>query len=533
MVLMGVYFIVVAVGIARHEMWGDELQAWMLARDSSSIPQLLHNMRYEGHPAAWHLLLFLVSRFTRDPVAMQLLHLALATATVFVTVRWAPFSVLQKTLLAFGYFFIYEYAVISRGYVLGALALFVICAAFPSRKRSYLPLALPLVVLANTSAYGFLLAFALGAMFLAEWATDRNLRAEFTGARWDPLLALVLAIAGGVAAMVQLVPPPDSDTSAALAGAAGWSRWRAAYSLSTVWSGYVPIPLLSTPHRWGTNLLAEGGPWPLFAATLLSVALLTATVLLLARTPYALLFFLLGSGGVVAFTYLYLVRGGGTRHYGHLFLVLVASLWIARISRPTERPLAPFRGFRLRAPSWRNSWLTAILVLQVIAGAILYLEDLRKPFSTAERTASFLQGSDLGTLPIAGSPSLAASALAGHLDREIFDLDKGRFGTFVAWGVKGGKEMQPAGAVDRARPLLTSEIPSLLLALGDSLPQNARDPSVRLVGYFAPGIWAGERYYLYLVQRNLDPTTEYSGELPSCTQSSHLGACTNTASLEH
>lgn len=506
-VLMGGYFAVAAIGLAHHEMWGDELQAWMLARDSRSIPDLLHNMRDEGHPAAWHVLLFLLSRFTRDPAAMQILHLVLATATIFVIVRWAPFTVLQKTLLAFGYFFIYEYAVISRGYVLGALALFGICAALPLRKRSYLPLAFPLVVLANTSAYGLLLAFALGAMLLAEWATDRHLRADFAGSTWDPWLALVLAVAGGVAAMVQLLPPYDSDFSApAVAARVGWSRWRVADSLSAVWSGYVPIPLLSTPHRWDTNLLADGGRWPLFAAMLLSVALLLAAVVLLARTPYALLFFLLGSGGVVAFTYL--VWGGNTRHYGHTFLVLLASLWIARSSSLTETLVAPLRGLHLRVSPWRNWWLTILLVLQMIAGAILYLEDLRKPFSIAKRTASFLQESGLDTLPIVGSPSLPASALAGHLDRQFFDLANGRFGAFVAWGFKGGKEIQAVSTVDRARSLVTSETPTLLLALGDSLPEDARDSGVRPVAYFAPGIVPGERYYLYLVRRKLAPASE-------------------------
>lgn len=200
----------------------------------------------------------------------------------------------------------------------------------------------------------------------------------------------------------------------------------------------------------------------------------------------------------MAFTYL--VWGGNTRHYGHLFLVLVASLWIAHISQS-----------HLRAPSWRNAWLTGILILQAITGAILYLEDLRKPFSVAQHTASFLRESGLDTLPIVGSPSLPASALAGHLDRQIFDLANGRLGTFVAWGFKGGNEMQAAGTVDRARSLVPSTTPTLLLVLGDSLPQDARDAGVRSVAYFAPGILPGERYYLYLVRRDMDPTAEQSG----------------------
>jgi hypothetical protein len=58
--------------------------------------------------------------------------------------------------------------------------------------------------------------------------------------------------------------------------------------------------------------------------------------------------------------------------------------------------------------------------------------------------------------------------------------------------------------------MLTPEIPTFLLVSSDSLPQNARDPGVRLMAYFAPGILPDERYYVYLIRRDLDPpATEY------------------------
>jgi hypothetical protein len=66
-----IFFVVVALGMAHHEPWRDELQAWMIARDSGSLPELFQNIRYEGHPAGWHLLLFVLSRVTRNPAAMQ------------------------------------------------------------------------------------------------------------------------------------------------------------------------------------------------------------------------------------------------------------------------------------------------------------------------------------------------------------------------------------------------------------------------------------------------------------------------------
>src|SRR5215218_6745393 len=101
------FLVVAGLGVLR-----DEMQAWMFAADSASPAEMLHAMRYEGHPPLWHLLLFLVSRLTRHPQAMQLLNLLFATASVWLFARWAPFPRRIRALFAFGYFPLYEYGVI-------------------------------------------------------------------------------------------------------------------------------------------------------------------------------------------------------------------------------------------------------------------------------------------------------------------------------------------------------------------------------------------------------------------------------------
>ena len=50
--------LLLAIGAARHEIWRDEAKAWVIARDSGSLPELLANTEREGHPLAWPLLLF-------------------------------------------------------------------------------------------------------------------------------------------------------------------------------------------------------------------------------------------------------------------------------------------------------------------------------------------------------------------------------------------------------------------------------------------------------------------------------------------
>src|SRR5512138_361965 len=118
-VLVVVFAIVVGATLARHEMWHDELNSWDVARDAHSLPGLFANMHFEAHPALWYLCLYLVTRVTVDPRGMQLLHLVIATATAALIAWKSPFTTLERWLLAFGYFFVFEFAVISRGYALG------------------------------------------------------------------------------------------------------------------------------------------------------------------------------------------------------------------------------------------------------------------------------------------------------------------------------------------------------------------------------------------------------------------------------
>jgi hypothetical protein len=119
-------------------MWRDEIQAWLLARNSTSVPNLFANVKYSGHPALWYLLLMPLTRISHSPTAMQALHLLIATSTMYVFTRYSPFSVVQKILFSFGYFPFYEYSSISRNYGLGVLLIFVFCGLFERRYTKFL-----------------------------------------------------------------------------------------------------------------------------------------------------------------------------------------------------------------------------------------------------------------------------------------------------------------------------------------------------------------------------------------------------------
>lgn len=73
LLIAAAFLVAGAFVMAHHELWRDEVQAWLLARDSSSAIDLLSRQKYEGHPALWQLLLMPLIRALSRPSGQHLL----------------------------------------------------------------------------------------------------------------------------------------------------------------------------------------------------------------------------------------------------------------------------------------------------------------------------------------------------------------------------------------------------------------------------------------------------------------------------
>jgi hypothetical protein len=332
LLLVVAYLVTIAAGLAHHPMWLDEAQAWCVSRDAHSLRELFWNMRYDGHPSLWYLCLYLVTRFTDNPVAMQILHGTIAVATVALIAWRSPFARWERWLLAFGYLFAFEFAVISRGYAIGVLLVLAVCHWSSCVEERIWPIALALVGLANTSVYGTILAICL----LAALSYDvlvRGRRRQVTFAA-----AAAIVIAGCAAAVATMKPPPD------FAFAREWhtriTTQRAADTANLVWAGMAPLPDFSAAAPWNTSMLPTHRGRPT-ASTLLAAAAVVMILVIgwtVRKAPIAMNFYLSGTAALLLF--MYLKYSAGPRHCGHLFLVFIAALWLARSE--TSNRLARF-----------------------------------------------------------------------------------------------------------------------------------------------------------------------------------------------
>ena len=97
-----IYIIASGLTIFHHELWGDELQGWNIAKASYSFSDLISNTRYEGHPPFWFSILWLITKFTHDVSMIQWVQLISIISINFLILFASPYPFVTRLLIPFG-----------------------------------------------------------------------------------------------------------------------------------------------------------------------------------------------------------------------------------------------------------------------------------------------------------------------------------------------------------------------------------------------------------------------------------------------
>lgn len=483
------------IGIAHHEMWRDEMQAWLIARDSTSVGNLLHNMRYEGHPVLWHLGLYALTRFTHNPIAMQIYHLLLAAGVIFLFARFAPFPRYLKAMFSLGYFPFYEYALISRNYAIGILLLFAICALFPMRAKRCWPIALLLFLLSNTNAYALMIAVALlAAIVLDYWiAPGRSFLAKARPC--DVAVSLGICIAGFVVSALQIIPP--HDVSMAIKVAPAQSSLIHDSALAFVRS-YIPIP-----HRfhgfptqfWQSNLLMDSflADSPFLASV--GAGLFACSVLGVSKSRLGISWFLIGTSEMLLFAHF--IYPASLHHLGHIFMLFLACLWLAQSELNVFLAAKAVPDEHLKIADFRRNvrqFVAFLFLCQAVAGVYAYIIDYKYPFSGARQTAAMITTRGLSHQLMIAGPDFLASPLCGYLDCKMYYPQSESVGSFIIWNNRR-KAISQRAFMLRADAIVRRRKVDALLILARPLAVVA--PEAQYIGRSRQAMMTQETYCLY------------------------------------
>lgn len=210
--------------IATHDYFVDEWQALQIAVQSPDLAALLANLRYEGHPPLWYLLLRGLAATVGAGSALAAASLLCALATLAVVATRAPLPRWARLAIILAEPILFEHGTVSRGASLGVSLTFLALALWGWRRGVWPVLALlPLV----DFLFG---AIALGLIALrwSEWAK-----------LWWPGLAL-FGLSSALAAW-SVIPAPDFVSvyrpSSPFQSLGRWATEMAVVALPVQWNG--------------------------------------------------------------------------------------------------------------------------------------------------------------------------------------------------------------------------------------------------------------------------------------------------------
>ena len=413
-----IYALVTLFLALHHEAWCDEADTWLLMRDGGAHV-MLSRTGYAGTPALWYLVLAPLASIGLPYVAQQLVSLLLVWSAMALFVADAPFRSPVKLLFLFSYYAVIEYAVQARPYSLLIALLFAIASSWRHRDEHPLRIAVLTALLANTTVHGLLIAAVVGVLLLGEAVR----RVDLVDGR--KTVALLIMLAGGVASVIQLWPPPDVQ------------QLRHYIAPDTV------------PYAIGYAFLPGVDPRWSFAAGL--VVLLLA-VLSIGNRTLPLLFVTFSIAALlVLFVYVWLA---GSRHTGLILMVVLAGVWMAG---PED----------VGAEQWRRSArrffeasLALIFVWGLYAAAQDAIAETRWAYSGSQEMAQYVAGHvPPGTIIAAHVPIYCESILAYLPGRSFWYPAEHRAGSFMTWdrAFQRAQAVRTETAVEMARRQLAGK----------------------------------------------------------------------------
>jgi hypothetical protein len=429
--LTAVFFVLTFIQVWHHTMWRDEIRPWQIVSECHSIGQVLPAMRYDGVPVLWNWLVFLLTRITSQPFSLQLVHLLIATTTVYLVARFAPFPFVAKVLFAFGYFPFFEYATISRNYALVFLLVIVACILISRPRVPIIWLATAMFALTQTSIWGAGFASLFTATAAAKALAGAS---ELRPRLWRIATAGFIVAVGVALCAIEIPPGPGPSFTGSWAHVS--AKVRALAMFAAVFRGWVPIPQIST-NFWNTsildltNVIVEKLTDEVAATYLLQgvigLPLLIAVLAMFLPRPIPFVVLFMGSAALLGFEFVF---RGAPRHHGHLFMLLVAASWLTYSTSPFLGRGEGARRWLARLDRMRPVAFMILLALGTVGGISAAVQGMCHPFSQSRATADFIRGNFPADTPVIGVIDYSAAPVSQWLGRPIFYPQELRVATY-------------------------------------------------------------------------------------------------------
>ncbi|MFC1990740.1 hypothetical protein ACFLU9_01140 [Chloroflexota bacterium] len=416
-----------------HEIWRDEGQYFLYARDADSFWGLLQGIRYERSLALWPSLLYGLQKIGLTSVfAMQVLHVSVSALLLGVLIyglRQIP--LLIRGLAGASYILMYEYTAIARRYGLTALLLGIFLLLELRDKKHTVWKALVLCLMAMSNTNGLIMAIALAIyMFFS-----------LHGERLKEKLVLVSIVGAGILFSAYMAWAPADISEASWLVDYRTSAFtmlgipRALQTLSHIaLDGFLYIPQITSENWWDFSSIM--GHWLLGDSRLVYIIGILAAAIALwflikifrAHIGLGLAIIILWAGH---FAFFATMHPGDIRHLGIPVLGTLALFALVIIK---------YKQFS--AGQIGKIILYTVLIIQAVSGIWAVYAEGKQTFSQARNVAEWLESNYPQETPII-YPDFTGVAIAAYTEGHFLSLESGKEVSFVQMNAERSKQVSP------------------------------------------------------------------------------------------
>lgn len=448
--------------VVTHHPWLDEWQALQIALQSPTLSSLLENLRYEGHPPAWYLLLRAGGQFLPPNWVLPGVQLPIALAIEAVILFGLPLRRSQRLLWACNPYVLIDYGAISRSLGLGVL-LFIMAVLCHGRRRASLAVALlPMV----DFLFGVL---SIGSLIL-RWRDNRL---------WLPGIAVWFVSCVAAAWFVR--PAPDMIPALWLEGPVHDSL----VELMRFGALLVPLAMANGQLVWNQSQ-------PLIAALVGGTLFIGSGLRLLRGDWIAQAIF--GAFVLLIFLFSIFVYPLAIRHVS-----LAAVLLVVLVASRCESRGEP------------GTLFTVWLAVGALCGMAVTAANLLQPFDAAPRVATFIIDHHLETKHWASFPDSRAQGVSALTGLEFERLERNCTESFIRWNYRSSIK-SPSDLERELKRIADRSGRFYLLTDFDLLGVTNYSASYRQLLFVPAGV-DGQQFFLYEAYPHLPEKKEL---LPQC-----------------
>ncbi|MCI5137793.1 MAG: hypothetical protein D3922_05120, partial [Candidatus Electrothrix sp. AR1] len=421
-----------------HELWRDEVRSILLTTEVDSLSEFIRMAKYDGHPLLWRSILAGMYAIFKTPVVLQMSGLIIGFLSVWLFVKFSPFSLWIKTLFIFGIVPFGTNALMARNYGITMLLFFLFALLLSRPVRRPILTGLVLMLAANTNSFGMYMS----GLFLGYWIVDSG---------WYVLkdrryiIAIVLTIVGVLFSYY--------ITQAGVDAVFVTSDF-----MAQIEYGKCFFDAVIHPGKYIWYLLNIDLVYRDIFMTVLVVALAAVRPLLGLTVFVAVVFFNFVGGSVIY---------PQTRHQGVLLGFIMTAYWLALNIVKSKQQNDKFNYTKYIYYFSLIGFLVPFMLHNISHSYHGAVEEVAREKSSAMALGKYIKANrQLNDAIVIGSPDYAIQPIGYYTDNRIYVAREKHFKKFVTYSKQFKTDMKLSDLLDTAKELyLTHNVP-ILIALG-------------------------------------------------------------------